>query len=370
MKDLITIGLAQMHCAPNREENLEKSFKAVKDLATKGAQIICFPELFLGPYFCQEKNEKYFSLAHRVPGPDTEAFSAAAKQFKVVILASVYEQDVTGKRYNTVAVIDRDGSILGKYRKMHVPNDPTYGYDETFYFSQGDFEWRDKRSEAEQPFERLRSEGLRGGNFGTNFCREERSPHCGFQVFDTAYGKVAPMVCYDQWFPEGARICGVKGAQFIFYPTAIGFPKVARPAVRSAGAAGGGSEAKDYEAEISEQISASESAVPIEKKQRSADGFSYDYDKAEHEAWQVTMRSHAIDNHCFVAAVNRVQQEEGKGLNFWGTSFVCDPYGVVISKASSSEEENIIAECRMSLIEDKKRDWPFFPERRIKVEDI
>lgn len=290
MPKTITLGLIQMHCKPKREENLEKALAGIADVAAKGAQIVCMPELFLGPYFCQERDSKYFALAEPVPGPTTEQFSKLAKEKKIVILLSIYEQAPDGKRYNTIAVINANGKFLGKYRKMHVPNDPEYGYDETFYFAPGDLEWRG-----------------------------ERSPHCGFQVFDTTYGKISPMVCYDQWFPEGARACAEKGAEIIFYPTAIGWPDMVR-------------EHKIYK------------------------------NAAEHDAWQVTQRSHAIDNHVFVAAVNRVQRE--KGLNFWGTSFVCDPYGVVLQKASTDKEENLVVECDLSLIEMKRKDWPFLTERR------
>ncbi|MDP3975783.1 MAG: nitrilase-related carbon-nitrogen hydrolase, partial [bacterium] len=244
MQNKVSVGLVQMHCSELPEENLTKAVTAIQELADRGAQIICLPELFLGPYFCQERDKKYFALAEAIPGPNTQSFQDLAREKQVVILASLYELAEDGHRFNTVAVIDADGSLLGKYRKIHVPNDPEYGYDETYYFSQGDL---------------------------------------GFQVFQTRYARVSPMVCYDQWFPEGARMCGVKGAQILFYPTAIGWP-------------------------LKERLNK-----------------AY-FDRAEHEAWQVTQRSHAIDNHLFVAAVNRVQPE--KGLNFWGTSFVCDPYGV------------------------------------------
>lgn len=280
MSKTITLGLVQMHCSEEREENLGKALAGIADAAKKGAQIVCMPELFLGPYFCQERDQKYFALTEPVPGPTTEQFAALAKEKKIVILLSIYEQAQDEKRYNTVAVINADGSLLGKYRKMHVPNDPEHGYDESCYFAPGDL---------------------------------------GFQVFNTAYAKVSPMICYDQWFPEGARACAEKGAEIIFYPTAIGWPDMVR-------------EDRAYK------------------------------NVAEHDAWQITQRSHAIDNHVFVAAVNRVQRE--KGLNFWGTSFVCDPYGVVLQKASTDKEENLIVECDLSLIDMKRKDWPFLEERR------
>ncbi len=323
----VTLGLIQMHCTEKREENLEKALNAIRDVASKGAQIVCLPELFLGPYFCQQHDDKYFAMAEPVPGEATEIFSKLAKEKKIVIMLSIYELASDGLRYNTVVVIDADGTLLGKYRKMHVPNDPEHGYDETYYFAPGDL---------------------------------------GFQVFETKYAKVSPMICYDQWFPEGARMCALKGAEILFYPTAIGWPEVVRKAVRSGGASEDGSAAESAaadEAEISEKISAEESAVPIGKADRPNKEY---FDSAENDAWQVTQRSHAIDNHVFVAAVNRTQQEQG--LNFWGTSFVCDPYGVVLGKASADKEENLVVECDLGLIDLKRADWPFLKERRIKVE--
>ncbi len=284
MSKKVSVGIVQMHCTESKGENLKKVLMAIDDCAKKGAQIVCMPELFLGPYFCQQRDDKYFALAEPVPGDATEIFSKIAKEKNIVILFSVYELASDGKRYNTVAVIDADGKLLGRYRKMHVPNDPEHGYDETYYFAPGDL---------------------------------------GFQVFETKYAKVSPMVCYDQWFPEGARMCALKGAEILFYPTAIGWPQAERPN-------------KAY------------------------------FDRAENDAWQVTQRSHAIDNHVFVAAVNRTQQEQG--LNFWGTSFVCDPYGVVLKKASADKEENLVVECDLGLIDLKRADWPFLKERRIKIE--
>ncbi len=271
----VKVGLIQMTCSDNPKENLDKTVLAIRDLVKQGAQIVSSSELPLSTYFCQTKDDSRFALAEAIPGPTTEKLSEVAKEGNVVILMSLFEKAEDGKCYNTVAVIDADGKYLGKYRKMHIPNDPEHGYDEAYYFAKGDM---------------------------------------GYKVFDTKYAKVAPMICYDQWFPEGARLAAVQGAQIIFYPTAIGWPQTDR-------------------AELN---------------------------VAEHEAWQVIQRSHAIANNVFVCPINRVGLEGG--LKFWGTSFVCDPYGRVIAKADSESETNLIATCDLSVTDEMRKDWPFLNE--------
>lgn len=266
------------------EENLAKAEKNIEDAAKKGAQIICLSELFLTPYFCQTKDDRFFALAEKIPGPTTQALGEIAKKNNAVIICSIYEK-ANKKFYNTAVVIDADGTLVGKYRKMHIPDDAENDYDEAYYFSPGDL---------------------------------------GFQVFQTKYAKVGPMICFDQWFPEGARITASKGAEILFYPTAVGWPLTpARP-----------------ELNLSE------------------------LNPAEHEAWQIMHRSHAIANNVFVAAVNHVGIEGS--TNFWGTAIVSDPYGRIIGKASTDKEENLIVECNLDLIDQMRKDWPFLSARVIK----
>lgn len=281
MKRTVEIGLLQMHCGKNPDVNMERAITGIKKLAKRGAQIICLPELFKDPYFCQEKrNKKYFDLAESVPGPTTKILGDIAEETKTVIIASIFEKGARDKHFNTAVVIDVDGTLKGKYRKMHIPNDLANHYDEAFYFDPGNL---------------------------------------GFQSFQTAYAKVGPMICYDQWFPEGARITASKGAQILFYPTAIGFPS----------------------------------------------GRTRDLNEAERDAWLTIQQSHAIANNVFVVTVNRVGPESY--IKFWGSSFVCDPYGRIITQAPRDKEADFVARCDMSLIEQKKRDWPFLNERRVKL---
>lgn len=283
-KKSVTLGLIQMGMSTDRGENLSYALEHTHALALQGARIICLPELFLDPYFCQEKDTKLFALAETIPGDTTDTFSKLAKETSTVILVPLFEKTSDGAYFNSVAVIGPAGTILDVYHKMHIPSLPPDLYAENYYFQKGDK---------------------------------------GFVVIDTPYAKIAPMVCYDQWFPEGARIAAAHGAQILFYPTAIGWPTGPR--------------------------------VQAEK-----------LDRAEHEAWQVIQRSHAIANNVFVAAVNRIGSEAN--LKFWGTSFVSDPYGTVIAKASTDAAEDMIVQCDLTLIDQMRTDWPFLEERRIRCE--
>ncbi len=283
MPHLVTLGLIQMQCSAYPKENLKKGLKKTEECIKKGAQIVVLPELFLSEYFCQgPKDEKNFKYAELVPGPTTEAFSELAKKNKAVILVSLFEKTKAGKFFNSAAVIGVDGKVMGAYHKMHIPSLPPGLYSEDYYFARGDE---------------------------------------GFKVFDTPYGKISPLICYDQWFPECARIAASKGAQILLYPTAIGWPQ-------------------------------------IDRKWKN---------EAEHEAWQITQRSHSIDNNVFVAAVNRVGLE-GE-LKFWGTSFVSDPFGRVVVKASTDKEENIITTIDLDLIKEMRTEWPFLDERQVRCEN-
>ncbi len=272
----VTLGLVQMTCGTETEANLRKAIERVGDAARQGAQIVCLQELFRSQYFCQTEDTELFKLAEPIPGPSTEALSEVAREHKVVIIASLFEKRTAGLYHNTAVMFDADGEIVGKYRKMHIPDDPLYY--EKFYFTPGDL---------------------------------------GFQTHDTEYGKVGTLVCWDQWFPEAARLTALSGAQILFYPTAIGW-------------------------------------LPEEEEEMNT---------AQHAAWETIQRGHAISNGVYVAAVNRVGQE-GK-LKFWGQSFVADPFGRIIAKASSDKEEILIVPCDMSLIEKTRQNWPFLRDRRI-----
>lgn len=282
----VTIGLIQMSCSKKQKDNLEKVIKGIEDCATKGAQIIATSELFLSKYFCQGKDDKNFALAETIPGPTTEILGKIAKEKKLVLVVSLYEKTTENKYFNTTVILGTKGEILGKYHKMHIPSLPPDLYAEDYYFSKGDR---------------------------------------GFPVFKTPYGKISAPICYDQWFPEAARISAVKGAEVIFYPTAIGWPDGPRK-----------------------------------------DGPSVN--QAEHEAWQIMQRSHSIANNVFVAAINRTGKEGN--LNFWGTSFVSDPYGRVITKASTDKEENLVIKIDLDLIKEMRKEWPFLEERRIFCEKL
>jgi N-carbamoylputrescine amidase len=272
----VTIGLVQMSCDRKPEANLQKAVAGIGEAAKKGARIICLQELFRSQYFCQREDVDLFSLAETIPGPTTDALTKLAREKGVVIVASLFEKRAAGIYHNTAAIIDADGKIAGTYRKMHIPDDPLYY--EKFYFTPGDL---------------------------------------GFQTHDTKYGKVGALVCWDQWFPEAARLTALTGAQFLFYPTAIGW-------------------------------------LPDEKK---------DMNEAQHAAWETIQRAHAIANGLYVVVVNRVGRE-GK-LKFWGQSFVSDPFGRVIAKASADKEEVLIIECDLNKIEETRQNWPFLRDRRI-----
>ncbi|MCU1340994.1 MAG: Nitrilase/cyanide hydratase and apolipoprotein N-acyltransferase [Candidatus Acidoferrum typicum] len=280
MPEKFTIGLIQMSCSLDPRQNLAKAEARIQEAAKQGAQIICLQELFRSQYFCREENAELFELAERIPGPSTESLSKLARSLNVVIIGSLFERRAAGIYHNTAAVIDAGGALLGKYRKMHIPDDPLYY--EKFYFTPGDL---------------------------------------GFPNFDTRFGRIGVLVCWDQWYPEGARLSSLGGANILFYPTAIGWH-------------------------------------PSEKEEFGA---------AQLDAWRTIQRSHAIANGVFVAAVNRVGFEgtPESGLEFWGHSFVCDPFGQILAEASADKEEILIVECDLKRVEEVRRNWPFLRDRRI-----
>jgi N-carbamoylputrescine amidase len=279
MPDKFTVGLLQRKSSLDPRENLATAIAGVREAATRGAQIICLQELFRSQYFCREENHDRFDLAESIPGPSTEAFGKLAAELRVVIVASLFERRAAGLYHNTAAILDADGSLLGVYRKMHIPDDPLYY--EKFYFTPGDL---------------------------------------GVPSFDTRYGRIAVLVCWDQWYPEAARLASLRGANILFYPTAIGWH-------------------------------------PSEK---------LEFGAAQLDAWRTIQRSHAIANGIFVAAVNRVGFEgpPESGIEFWGSSFVADPFGQVIAQAAVGAEETLIVECDARRIEEVRRNWPFLRDRR------
>ena len=276
------IGLIQIALSKDTDKNLQKAIDWITKAAKKGAQVICLPELFRSQYFCQSENIDYFNLAETIPGPSTEAISEIAKKKKVVVIVPVFEKRALGVYHNSLAVIDTKGKIAGIYRKMHIPDDPSYY--EKFYFTPGDL---------------------------------------GYKSFKTEYGDIGTLICWDQWYPEGARLTALQGAAILFYPTAIGWH-------------------------------------PHEKKE---------HGKNQFDSWQTIQRSHAIANGVYVAAVNRVglEKENSKspGIQFWGSSFVADPQGVIIAQASVDREEILMAEVDLNRIEYIRRNWPFLRDRRI-----
>ena len=277
------LGLIQMRCTKDAAENLSRVTDKIREAARRGAQIICTHELFRGEYFCRTEDASLFDLAEPVPGATTEALARIARENKIVLVASLFERRAAGIYHNTCAVLDADGSFLGKYRKMHIPDDPLYY--EKFYFTPGDL---------------------------------------GFPNFDTRYGRIGVQICWDQWYPEGARIVALQGAQVIFYPTSIGWH-------------------------------------PAEKKKFGA---------AQLDAWRTIQRAHAIANGVYVAVVNRVGFEGNPaagdpGIEFWGNSFVADSFGQTVAQASNDKEEILVAECDPTKSEDTRRNWPFLRDRRI-----
>src|SRR6266542_4098430 len=272
----ITLGLVQMSCDEKPATNLKKAVARITEAAKKGAQIICLQELFRSRYFCQKEDVELFKLAETIPGDTTEVLSKVARQNRVVLVASLFERRTAGIYHNTAVIIDTNGKIVGKYRKMHIPDDPLYY--EKFYFTPGDL---------------------------------------GFQSHDTKFGKIGALVCWDQWFPEAARLMALSGAEFLFYPTAIGW-------------------------------------LPDEREE---------INLAQHDAWETIQRAHAIANGLYVAVVNRVGTEDQ--LTFWGQSFVADPFGRVIAKAAADKEELLIVNCDLTKIEETRQNWPFLRDRRI-----
>lgn len=277
----VTLGLVQTSVGADPAANLDKAVSKVVEAAKSGAQIVCLQELFRSHYFCQVEDHRYFQLGESIPGPSTDVLTKVARDNKIVIIASLFEKRSAGLYHNTAAIIDADGTLLGKYRKMHIPDDPLFY--EKFYFTPGDL---------------------------------------GFRAWDTKYGKIGVLVCWDQWYPEAARLTALQGAQILFYPTAIGW----HPGEKAA------------------------------------------YGERQHSSWETIQRGHAVANGCYVAAVNRVGHEApdgGPGLEFWGQSFVADPSGQIIKKASVTAEENIIVEVDLDAVDTQRTHWPFLRDRRI-----
>ncbi len=276
------VGLVQMGMSADPQANLRKAVTKVREAAARGAQVICLPELFRSQYFCQKEDHAFFDLAETVPGPSTEAFGLLAKDLGVAIVVPLFEKRATGLYHNSAAIIDADGKNLGLYRKMHIPDDPCFS--EKFYFTPGDL---------------------------------------GFSAWNTRHGRVGTLICWDQWYPEAARLTALQGAAVLFYPTAIGWH-------------------------------------PHEKAQHGT---------SQRLAWQTIQRGHAIANGVYVAAVNRVGHEKliptDAGLEFWGSSFLVDPFGSVIAEASIDQEETLIGEIDLGRQEEVRRNWPFLRDRRV-----
>lgn len=276
MRNTVSIGLVQMICTDSPDENMKKAISRIREAVSKGAEVVCLQELFRSLYFCQEEDVSNFDLAETIPGPSTEKLGQLAKELGVVILASLFEKRAEGLYHNTAVLLNEKGELAGKYRKMHIPDDPHYY--EKFYFTPGDL---------------------------------------GFLTHSTEFGKLGILVCWDQWFPEAARLTALSGSQIIFYPTAIGW----------------------------------------------LDGQPEETNRAQHSAWEISQRGHAVANGVFVVAVNRVGREDQ--LEFWGQSFVSDPFGQVVARASSTDEEIMIVQCDLSQVEKTRREWCFLRDRRI-----
>jgi N-carbamoylputrescine amidase len=274
----IKVGLVQMSCVADKEANLQKAIDGVRDAARQGAQIVCLQELFTSLYFCDEENYDNFLLAESIPGPSSDTLSAIAAELGVVIIASLFEKRAQGLYHNTVAVLDADGSYLGKYRKMHIPDDPNYY--EKFYFTPGDL---------------------------------------GYKVFNTKFATIGVLICWDQWYPEAARITSLMGAELLFYPTAIGW------------------------------ATSQDNATNTE----------------QYNAWQTIQRSHAVANGIHVVSVNRVGYEQEGRMKFWGGSFVSNPFGSIMYQASHEQEENFVVEIDTAKSDQYRTHWPFLRDRRI-----
>ena len=276
-----TVALVQMRCVKEPAANFETAERFIRQAAKQGAQVVCLPELFLTEYFCQREDHDYFQLAETIPGPTTKKMEALAKELKLVLIVSLFERRAPGLYHNTTAIINSDGSYLGKYRKMHIPDDPSFY--EKFYFTPGDL---------------------------------------GFRSWSTGAGKIGVLICWDQWYPEAARLTALQGAEMLFYPTAIGWH-------------------------------------PSEKKQ---------YGQQQREAWQLAQRAHALANGIYVMGVNRIGHEApagGDGLEFWGSSFIAAPDGSLLAEASVDREEVLLATLDLSRIDIQRTHWPFFRDRRI-----
>ena len=281
------VGLVQMSMGPDPDANFESALTHIREAGRRGANIVCLPELFRAQYFCQREDLRLFDLAEPIPGPSTNRLGELARELRISIVASLFERRAAGLYHNTAVTLNSDGAIAGLYRKMHIPDDPLYY--EKYYFTPGDL---------------------------------------GFQATDTSAGRIGTLVCWDQWYPEGARLTALQGAEVLFYPTAIGWH-------------------------------------PAEKEEFGA---------AQYDAWQTIQRAHAIANGVYVASVNRLGHEsgdilgnraEGPGLQFWGGSFIADPFGRIIAKASHEKEEILVGEVDLALLEDTRRNWPFLRDRRI-----
>ena len=277
MSKKVNIGLVQMSCSADLDANLEKAIAGIREAAAKGAQIVCLQELFRSLYFCDVEDRHNFSLAEAIPGPTTERLGEIARETNTVVIASLFEKRAAGLYHNTTAVLDADGAYLGKYRKMHIPDDP--GYYEKYYFTPGDL---------------------------------------GYKVFDTKYAKIGILICWDQWYPEPARITSLMGAEILFYPTAIGW------------------DTEETDPKVDEE---------------------------QYSAWQTIQRSHAIANGVHVVSVNRVGQEGGQ--KFWGGSFVANPHGTLLYLAPHVGEVIHVQEIDLSLTDKYRTTWPYFRDRRI-----
>lgn len=274
----VQVGLVQMTCTASKEENLRKAIEKTREAAAKGAQIVCLQELFTSLYFCDEENYDNFSLAETIPGPSTDSLGALAKELGVVIIASLFEKRAQGLYHNTTAVLDADGAYLGKYRKMHIPDDPAYY--EKFYFTPGDL---------------------------------------GYKIFKTKFATLGVLICWDQWYPEAARITALMGAEILFYPTAIGWANAQNEATNT----------------------------------------------EQYNAWQTIQRSHSVANGVHVVSVNRVGFEQDGAMKFWGGSFVSNPFGSILYQASHDEEEVHVQAIDLKKTDEYRTHWPFLRDRRI-----